>query len=479
MVKIYDQISLFQSYQECKDTYQNNKPKFLELLSKYLDLSTIIPITFYYSYYKHLGRNREISLHSMLAALLLQKILGIPTITLLINILILSKNIREFCGFTKVPDNSQFTRFKQDHETDLEDFFDKLVDMTEPICRAIDSELASVIAFDTSGIEPYVTENNPKYLNKIIKQLKNTCKDKSEDDIYKIAYSLLPSHAFTNEEIKQLYINGHFCYAYKFAIMTNGLGIPRNITFLDDDFKSKHPEMPFKKKTDSPEEDKSIADIKALKPVLDDYYKKHPDHKYSTFLGDSIFDSYDTYEMLMDDFKFSKVLIPLNPRNSNTEIPPVEYNEFGWPLCTKDPSLTMKPAGWAREEGRPDRFQWRCPKVKRINGKWITSCDDPCNGKDCGRVTYTFPQQERRMYPGIIRDSEEWIEGYKLRSVVEKNIEYIKEPLSCGSLKTQNKKTIKADLYLAGITQLLTLIVAYNMHKHEYIRSLRPLIRTA
>ena len=479
MVKIYDQLLLFQSYQECKYVYQNNKPGFLELLSKHLDLSTIIPAEFYYSYYKNLGRNRVFSLHSILAALLLQKILSIPTISLLINILVLSKNIREFCGFTKVPDNAQFTRFKQDHETDLENFFNKLVDVTEPICQSIDPELASVMAFDTSGIEPYVTENNPKYLNKIIKQLKNTCKNKSKDDIYNIAYSLMPSHAFTNEEIKQLYINGHFYYAYKFTIMTNGLGVPRNITFLDDDFKAKHPEIPVEKKTDSPEEDKSIGDSKVLCPVLTDYYKIHPDHKHSTFLGDSIFDSFDTYEMLMDEFKFSKVFIPLNPRNTNTAVLPVQYNDFGWPLCTKDPKATMKPIGWTMENGRADRFQWRCPEVKLINRKWITSCEDPCNGKKCGRVTYTFPNREKRMYPGVIRDSEEWITGYKLRTVVEKNIEYIKEPLSCGSLKTRNKKTIKADLYLAGITQLITLVVAYNMHKYEYLRSLKPLIRTA
>ena len=29
-----------------------------------------------------------------------------------------------------------------------------------------------MLLFDTSGIEAYVTENNPKYANRIIKQLK-------------------------------------------------------------------------------------------------------------------------------------------------------------------------------------------------------------------------------------------------------------------------------------------------------------------
>ena len=45
-----------------------------------------------------------------------------------------------------------------------------------------------------------------------------------------------------------------------------------------------------------------------------------------------------------------------------------------------------------------------------------------------------------------------------------------------GNLKTQNLKSIKADVFLAGITQLLTLILADKMDKPENIRSLRSLI---
>lgn len=46
----------------------------------------------------------------------------------------------------------------------------------------------------------------------------------------------MPSHAATNQAIQQMYINGHFCYAYKFGIITNGLGIVRDITFYNKDF---------------------------------------------------------------------------------------------------------------------------------------------------------------------------------------------------------------------------------------------------
>ena len=47
----------------------------------------------------------------------------------------LFKTAYEFCGFTKVPDASKITRFKQDFLDDLQFVFDKLVDVTEPICH--------------------------------------------------------------------------------------------------------------------------------------------------------------------------------------------------------------------------------------------------------------------------------------------------------------------------------------------------------
>ena len=160
---------------------------------------------------------------------------SIPTDQLLLTFLAYSKSLREFCGFIKVPDASKITRFKQDFLDDLQLVSDNLVDVTEPICQAIDSAKADMTIFDSSGIEAFVTENNHKYANRIIKQLKAYAKaqgfDKSYDP-YKAAYGSMPSHASANPEIKQLYINGHFCYVFKFGIVTNGLGIIATYLFI-------------------------------------------------------------------------------------------------------------------------------------------------------------------------------------------------------------------------------------------------------
>lgn len=71
-------------------------------------------------------------------------------------------------------------------------------------------------------------------LNSLIRRLKSFYKGKPEIKPYKMAYRLMPSQASASSDAKQQYINGHFCYADKLAILTNGLSIIRHIPFLDN-----------------------------------------------------------------------------------------------------------------------------------------------------------------------------------------------------------------------------------------------------
>lgn len=471
----YHQISLKDSFSDCQDIFINDSPAFFQLLEAHMDLDDFIPPEFYHAFYQTLGRKRIFPLSGFLSALILQKIFSIPSDSLLILILSICKEFRNFCGFSKIPDAPLFTRFKQDFIPHLELMFSRMVDYTEPICRAIDSALADVLTFDTSGIELYVTENNPKTLNSLIKKLKGYYKDKPEVDPYKMAYGLMPSQAISCPDAKQQYINGHFCYADKFAILTNGLGIVRHIVFLDDDFKSIHPDMPVDKKSDSPDEDKSVGDSSSLKPVLSDFFSLHPDFHPSTFLGDSAFDAIETYGFLKDDFYFSKVLIPYNPRNESS-LKKVGYNEYGYPTCPNDSSLAMHYCGITKEKGRSDRIKWGCPKIHMIDGKWVCDCKEPCSTAVKGRTTYTYENLDFRMFPGIQRDSDEWITLYKIRTIVERAINHLKTNMCIAGKKTRNHQTTKADVYLAGIASQFTVILADRLSYPQYIRSLKPLI---
>ena len=49
-------------------------------------------------------------------------------------------------------------------------------------------------------------------------------------------------------------------------MITNGLGIVRDIDFYDENYYLEHPEIQVSKKDDSPDENKPLADSKALLP---------------------------------------------------------------------------------------------------------------------------------------------------------------------------------------------------------------------
>jgi hypothetical protein len=475
---VCSQLSLADIYKNCQNLMISDKPAFFSLLEEHLNFSDFIPINFYNAYYQKYGRNRVYPLSGFIASLIFQKVASVPTDSLLILLLNICKELRDFCGFKKVPDASKFTRFKQDFEPFLEQLFYNLVDYTEPICHSIDNALASSLAFDTSGIEAYVTENNPKYANKIIRQLKAFHKslgNNAKFNPYEKAYSSMPSQAASNPQVKQLHINGHFCYVHKFAIITNALGIVRHISFLDDDFKKLHPELVIEKKSDSPDEDKSIGDSSSLQPVMKDLFELHPNLHPHTFLGDAAFDKLDHYEFLHNTCGFHKILIPLNTRNSSS-IPKVGYNEFGYPLCPNTPDQVMKYGGITNEKGRSNRIKWYCPKVYMVKGQWLCECSNPCSDAKRGRTTYTNDASILRNFPGIERGTPEWDIQYKKRAVVEKTIQHLKENMCISNRKTSNLKTTKADVFLAGIASLFTVILADRIKKPEYIRSIKPLI---
>ena len=420
------QLTLPDIFEDCKDIYESDKPQFLTLLKNHIDLDKIVPTSFYSHYYASTGRNRKYPLNAMLWALIIQRLFSIPTDSLLLIFLHYSRHLREFCGFTKVPDASKITRFKQDFLQDLQSVFDNLVDVTEPICQDIDNDLASMLLFDTSGIEAYVAENNPKYANRIIRQLKAYAKANGFDssfDPYKTAYASMPTSASANHEVKQQYINGHFCYAYKFGILTNGLGIVRSIDFYNKDYLDSHPDIAIEKKSKSPDEDKSLADSKALLPTLNDFKTRHPDIKPDIFLGDAAFDVIEIYKALF--------------------------------VCPK-----MK---W--EYNREDKSKRR-----------VCHCDNPCTTSSCGRMIYVYPEKNLRAYPGVERGSKEWNDTYKIRVNVEKSINHLKDSFCVAERRTTNEKTLHADLLLAGISQLLTVVVADKINQRQHIRSLKSFI---
>ena len=91
-------------------------------------------------------------------------------------------------------------------------------------------------------------------------------------------------------------------------------------------------------------------------------------------------------------------------------------------------------------------------------------------------MIYIYPEQNLRAYPGTVRGTDKWDSTYKVRVNVEKSINHFKNSFCVAGRKTQNEKTLHADLLLTGIIQLVTVLVADKIHQYQYIRSLKPLI---
>ena len=81
-----------------------------------------------------------------------------------------------------------------------------------------------------------------------------------------------------------------------------------------------------------------------------------------------------------------------------------------------------------------------------------------------------------RPYPGISRDDPAFAQIYNRRTCVERSINSLKDTLGISNRKTSNVLTTKADLFLAGIVQLLCVLLAYKLHDHKLARRPRKLI---
>jgi len=477
-----NQLKIKSLYSKFINHKESNKSNLINILSEHLDLLELVPIEFYHAYYGYYGRNREFTLESILSALILQKILGYNKITTLIDTLNLSIEARQFCGFKRVPNKSQFTRFKKNFHNHLHNFFNSLVLKTESICRKLGENFASHVIIDTSGILPNVKENNDKYIFSIVKSLKKIYKDKSEEDLYKIAYNKMNKTASADDRIRLMYINGSFNYAYKFSIITNAHGIVRNISFVDNDFIQKHNEVKNHILNSSNEQEKSVSDSIILKPTLNDFFDifKNTDYSFHTFLGDSAFDKFDNYPMLLKDFKFKRALIPTNHRNNNNskEGDHIYINKDGIPVCSTH-NLPFKSEGTCKGKNRSLRRKFVCPNSNRYYKNKKIVCDKNCSDSINGRNIYTYNEQDLRINPGISRATEHFKKVYKRRVVVERTIDSLKSNMGLNDTFQRDSYSIKSDLLLSGITQLITLIIADKLADLKNFKSIRKLLKVA
>lgn len=111
-----------------------------------------------------------------------------------------------------------------------------------------------------------------------------------------------------------------------------------------------------------------------------------------------------------------------------------------------------------------------CPKMKwdynpaDKTKRQVCHCNNPCTTSSCRRIIYIYPEKNLRAYPGVERGSQEWEDTCKIRVNFEKSINLFKDSFCITNRKTQNEKTLPAELLLAEIAQLVTVLVTYPLH---------------
>lgn len=469
------QLNLCDISTDFEKFYHQNQYNLLSLLDEFIDIREFIPFSFYQKYYAHFGTKRDFSLESMLSAFILKNLLSIPYTDLLITFLNLSSELRTFCGFLKVPNKSQFSRFKISFFEELNNLFNRLVDITEDLSKKVNPFLSSILITDTTGFEFYVTENNPKFYQSQLRKAKSfaTVMTKNNPefsfDVEKYAQGQMPKVASSNPDAKLAYLNGHFGYFQKCSISTNGFGLVRNVNFYDAD---NNIDLDLR-----PDEIKDLYDAKSLIPSLETFFQLHPHFSYKYFLGDSGFDADDNYAYLHN--KGIMPIIPLNPRNSS-DLPQPDFNELGVPLCPNDSSLPMVYDGITREKGRADRIKYICPKAKKtkINGKttYILNCDNPCSKSKSGRIKNITIHNNYRFNTSMPRDSLKWQKLYKLRTICERSICQIKNFIQLKSSRIRNTVSLKSDIILACISQLIAFILMFKTENYANPLAIKSLI---
>ncbi|RXM74735.1 DDE transposase, partial [Clostridium tetani] len=63
-----------------------------------------------------------------------------------------------------------------------------------------------------------------------------------------------------------------------------------------------------------------------------------------------------------------------------------------------------------------------------------------------------------------------------IRTTTERTNNIIKHPLGLSTLKINKTNSLKAELLLAGITQLITVIIVYKINNKNKILSIKSLI---
>ena len=183
----------------------------------------------------------------------------------------------------------------------------------------------------------------------------------------------------------------------------------------------------------------SLLGVKALERV----YKLYPELDFEAFLGDSAHDNYPTYGFC--ETLGLQAFIALNERQTGQYQLPHEFtaNALGTPVCPQ--GETMQANGFC-----PDRcrFKWRCPRAV-----WGQTPACACSTSDYGRVFYTKPADDSRLFTQPPRDSPAWREAYRARTSVERSHKRKKLDFKLEQARVRSRRQWAVRLFVMALCQ--------------------------
>ena len=196
----------------------------------------------------------------------------------------------------------------------------------------------------------------------------------------------------------------------------------------------------------------SISAVVALAEFRDIY----PDLTVDTFISDSASDNYATYQLL-DKWGINAVIALNKTNDGNRVFPQCVVNNNGVPVCPGGHEMVR--AGFCGSDRC--RIKWRCPFVL---GKCDISkaCLD-CSDSAYGRVVYTKPEWDLRLFSRIPRGSALWKSKMKERTAAERVNNRILHHYGLENSKTRGKKRISFFATLA----------AFNVHLDAQLTKLK------
>ena len=148
----------------------------------------------------------------------------------------------------------------------------------------------------------------------------------------------------------------------------------------------------------------------------------------------------------------TNLIIPLNKHNEGnyTYTPPLKINTAGTPICQNE--LPFYYWGYCPDRRR---LKWRCPLKanKKAAREFTCPHQNTCSNSNYGRVVYTYPKDNYRLFTPIPRGSELWQKHYNQHPCVERSHKRKKYDFLLNQTRTAGRERWFFRVMLAAICQ--------------------------